>query len=62
MRLSPDIRGVFKKLLKKGLTMARIAKLFDTTRQTVYQWLRRGRHVGSESSKKIKEERLNDTN
>ena len=51
MRLSTDIRGVFRKLLKKGLTVARIAELFDTTRQTVYRWLRRGRHVGRESFK-----------
>lgn len=51
MRLSPDIRGVFRKLVKKGLTVARIAELFDTTRQTVYRWLRRGKHVGRESFK-----------
>ena len=46
MRLSPDIRGAFRKLVKKGLTVTRIAYLFDTTRQTVYRWLRRGRHAG----------------
>jgi len=51
MRLSPDIRGVFRKLVKKGLTVTRIAYLFDTTRQTVHRWLRRGRHVGRESFK-----------
>ena len=49
MRLSPDIRGAFRRLVKKGLTVTRIAYLFDTTRQTVYRWLRRGRHVGRES-------------
>jgi len=48
MRLSPAFRSVFRKLLKKGLTVTRIAFLFDTTRQTVYRWLRRGRHVGRE--------------
>jgi IS30 family transposase len=56
MRLSPDIRGIFRKLLKKGLTVTRIAFLFDTTRQTVYRWLRRGRHAGRESFKDIPRE------
>ena len=51
MSLSPDIRGIFRKLVKKGLTVTHIAYLFDTTRQTVYRWLRRGRHVGRESFK-----------
>jgi transposase InsO family protein len=49
MRLSPDIRGTFRKLLKKGLTVARIAYLFDITRQTVHRWLERGKHAGRES-------------
>jgi len=53
MRLSPDIRGIFRKLLKKGLSVARIAFLFDTTRQNVYRWLRRGRHAGRESFRDI---------
>lgn len=48
MRLSPDIRGRFRDLLKKGLTVTCIAYLFDTTRQTVYRWLRRGKHAGRE--------------
>ena len=48
MRLSPDIRGAFGKLAKKGLAVTRIAQLFDTTRQTVYIWLKRSRHVGRE--------------
>ncbi|MBS7633551.1 helix-turn-helix domain-containing protein, partial [Candidatus Bathyarchaeota archaeon] len=39
MRLSSDIRGVFRRLFKKGLTVTRIAELFDITRQTVYRWL-----------------------
>jgi IS30 family transposase len=51
VRLSPDIRGAFGKLAKKGSTVARISGLFDTTRQTVYRWLRRRRHVGGESFK-----------
>ena len=51
MRLSPDIRSVFRRLLRKGLTVTGIAFLFDTTRQTVCRWLRRGRHVGRESFK-----------
>ena len=48
MRLSPDIRGVFRKLVRKDLTVTRIAQLFDTTRQTVHRWLKRSRHVGRE--------------
>jgi transposase len=51
MRFSPDIRGAFRKLVKKGLTVTRIEYLFDTTRQTVYRWLRRGKHLGKESYK-----------
>lgn len=48
MRLSPDIRGAFYRLLKKGLEVTRIAELFDTTRQTVYRWINRANHVGRE--------------
>jgi IS30 family transposase len=48
VRLSPDIRGTFNKLVKKGLTVTRIAELFDTTRQTVHRWLNRAKHVGRE--------------
>ena len=48
MRLSPDIRGTFTKLVKKGLSVNRIADLFDTTRQTVHRWLSRAKHVGRE--------------
>ncbi len=48
MRLSPDIRAVFRKLVKKGLSVTRIAQLFDTTRRTVYRWINRSKHVGRE--------------
>jgi IS30 family transposase len=48
VRLSPDIRGAFTKLVKKGLAVTRIADLFDTTRQTVNRWLKRAKHVGRE--------------
>jgi transposase len=48
VRLPPDIRGAFGKLVKKGLAVNRIAELFDTTRQTVHRWLKRSRHVGRE--------------
>ena len=48
MRLSPDIRGAFRKLAKT-LTVSGIAKTFGTTRQTVYRWLRRGKHRGTET-------------
>ena len=48
MRLSPDIRGAFSRLLKKGLEVSRIAELFDTSRQTVYRWINRAKHVGRE--------------
>jgi transposase InsO family protein len=51
VRLSPDIRGTFGKLVKKGLAVTRIAELFDTTRQTVHRWLRRAKHVGRECFK-----------
>jgi transposase len=48
VRLSPDIRGTFNRLLKKGLEVTRIADLFDTSRQTVYGWTDRAKHVGRE--------------
>jgi transposase InsO family protein len=56
MRLSPDIRGIFRKLVEKGLTVTGIAYLFDTTRQTVHRWLKRGKHVGRESFKDMPRE------
>jgi hypothetical protein len=49
VRLSPDIRGTFYKLVKKGLKVTRIAELFDATRQTVHGWINRAKHVGRES-------------
>jgi IS30 family transposase len=48
VRLSPDIRGTFSRLVKKGLEVSRIAELFDTSRQTVYRWINRAKHVGRE--------------
>jgi len=48
VRLSPDIRVAFYRLLKKGLEVTRIAELFDTSRQTVYRWIDRAKHVGRE--------------
>jgi IS30 family transposase len=48
VRLSPDIRGAFGKLVKKGLAVSCIAELFDTTKQTVHRWLKRAKHVGRE--------------
>ena len=48
MRLDLGVRGLFGKLVKKGLTITRIAELLDTTRQTVHRWLKRARHVGRE--------------
>ena len=53
MRLSPDIRGAFGKLVKKGLAVTRIAELFDTSRQTVqYRWLKtEPNNVGRENFK-----------
>jgi transposase len=50
-RLSPGIRGLFRKFVKKGLSVKRIAQLFDTTRETVYRWLKRGNRPGRESFK-----------
>ena len=49
VRLSPDIRRAFRKLAKKGLPVTSIAEIFGTTRQTVYRWLRRGKHRGTET-------------
>jgi IS30 family transposase len=49
VRLSPDIRGAFRKLAKANQTVASIAKAFNTTRQTVYNWLKRGKHKGKET-------------
>jgi transposase InsO family protein len=51
VRLSPDIRGAFYRLVKKGLEVTRIAELFDTSRQTVYRWISRAKHVGREHYK-----------
>ena len=51
MRLSPDIRGAFRKLAKTKLTVSGIAKTFGTTKQTVYRWLKRGKHPGKETFK-----------
>jgi IS30 family transposase len=51
VKLSPDIRGTFRKLAKKGLTIKDIAYYFDTTRQTVHRWLKRAKHVGREHFK-----------
>jgi IS30 family transposase len=51
VRLSPDIRGAFRKLAKTELTVSSIAKTFNTTRQTVYRWLKRGKHPGTETFK-----------
>jgi transposase len=51
VRLSPDIRGAFRKFAKTNLTVTSIAETFKTTRQTVYRWLKRGQHRGLETFK-----------
>ncbi len=51
MRLSPEIRGAFRKLSNKGLTATSIAGFFNTSRQTVHRWLKRGKHRGKENFK-----------
>ncbi|MGQ9680755.1 MAG: helix-turn-helix domain-containing protein [Candidatus Bathyarchaeia archaeon] len=51
MRLSPDIRGAFRKLAKTNITVTATAQMFSTTRQTVYRWLRRAKHRGKETFK-----------
>ena len=51
MRLAPDIKGAFRKLSKTDLTVTSIAQMFNTTRQTVYRWLGRGKHRGIETFK-----------
>ncbi len=61
-RLSPDIRALCKKFVKKGLKISRVAELLDTSRQTVYKWLERGDHVGREyyrdKTRKSKESKI----
>jgi hypothetical protein len=37
VELDHIIRELFEKLVKKGLMVIRISKLFDTTRQTVHR-------------------------
>ena len=51
MRLSPGVRGAFRKLVKKDFAVVNIAGLFNTSRQTVYRWLKRGKHRGTETFK-----------
>jgi transposase len=51
VRLSPDIRGAFRKFAKTNLTVTSIAETFKTIRQTVYRWLKRGQHRGLETFK-----------
>jgi hypothetical protein len=51
VRLPPVIRGAFRKLAKAKQTVTSIAKTFKTTRQTVYRWLKRGKHRGAEPFK-----------
>jgi len=48
-RLSPDIRALCIKLVRKGLNISHIASLLDTSRQTIYTWLKRAAHRGRES-------------
>jgi len=49
VRMSPDIRAAFRKLVRKGLAIKDVAYYFETTGQTVYRWLRRGSHRGAET-------------
>ena len=61
MRLSPDIRGAFRKLVKKDLAVTSIAELFNTTRQTVYRWLKRqtcGRETFKDKPRQPKESKV----
>ena len=51
MRLSLDVRGAFRKLVKQDLSVTGIARMFKTSRETVYRWLGRGKHRGSETFK-----------
>ena len=48
-RLSPDIRALCIKLVRKGLKISRVASILDISRQTVYTWLKRASHRGRES-------------
>lgn len=48
MRFTPDKRNVMRVLVRKGLSKTYVAKLFDTTRQTVHEWCKRASHRGRE--------------
>ena len=58
-RHPPELRNTFVVLHKKGLNKSFIARLFETSRQTVSYWCRRAYHPGKEffkdKSRRIKE-------
>jgi transposase len=64
LRLTPSIRGLFGKFVKKGLTVTRIAELFDTTRQTMHRWLKRAKHLSrkyfKDKPRKLKPSKITD--
>ena len=49
LRTTPELRKTFATLHRKGYNKSFIAKLFDTTRQTVDRWCKRAFHRGRES-------------
>ena len=50
-RHTPELRNTFVVLSKKGLHKSFIARLFETSRQTVSYWCKRAYHAGKESFK-----------
>ena len=48
MRFAPDVRKLMRDLVRKGRSIASVAKFLGTSRQTVYRWYRRALHVGRE--------------
>lgn len=48
-RLTPELRKFSVTLCRKGLNKSFIAKLFETSRQTITTWFKRAHHRGTES-------------
>lgn len=49
MRLNPEQRHLMVDAVKRGVNKTTVAKVFDTTRKTVWNWCKRAYHRGKES-------------
>lgn len=49
MRTTPLTRKTMVKLVKEGINKTTVAKVFNTTRKTVWSWCKRSYHRGKES-------------